>query len=91
MWSLLDGFLGLQCCQDIIAWACVGDLNQKGVRPVYSPGFFDVIFEDTRESISIYYEEFIKTRLKVTEKGLGLSPICFCIVIERFLQSVVPS
>ena len=26
-WSLLDDFVSLQSCQDIIAWACAGDPN----------------------------------------------------------------
>ena len=29
VWSLLEGFLSLQCCQDIIAWACEGNLNPR--------------------------------------------------------------
>lgn len=43
-WSLPDDFWNLQCCQDIIAWACVGLINLMEGEACVVAGFLEMTY-----------------------------------------------
>ena len=51
VWSLLGGLLSLQSCQDICAWACVGDPNLQFGEACENPEFWYNLLTDPMSSI----------------------------------------
>ena len=54
VWSPLGGLLNLQCCQDMCAWACVGDPNLHGGEAWDNPEFqYDLLTSPISSSMKL--------------------------------------